>query len=136
MHLTQQLLFFFYPLSHAHLVCLFRFFEEYQVDRANHIHVRSIYPYSIRTAKCCPNRPCYLSFAGSNGAVGFNPGIPSPHKYEEIILQETNNCYRDSTDNVLYKYYEPILVELSHSCHCTYPPPIHGSGTNTPPPDM
>lgn len=114
--------------------CFWRYTEVYQVD-TSHPQAKPMFPFDIKTAKCCPGRRCYMSFTNSNGGRGFEEGIPSELKYDEIVLQQTSKCYRQPGSITLYKYYEPVIVELSRSCHCTFPPPNQQVIASTPQPD-
>ena len=61
-----------------------------------------------------------MSYRNSRGTYSFERGFPTELKYDEIVLHQTDKCYRIPGSNRLCKYYEPVIVELSRSCHCMY----------------
>lgn len=123
MYNIQQMNFYgFLPIFHT-VDIFYRYFERYRVALGSgHSDARPIYPTELVTAKCCPNRKCYLSEERGDDPPRFEEGIIKAMDTYEVILLQTDECHRRE-DNLIYYKYKPALVKISHSCHCVHPSP-------------
>jgi len=69
-----------------------------------------IYPNLLVHNKCCDDT-CYIP----SGKGKSQPGIVKQRLEKTVVLQQKDGCTSGG-----FKRYQPVIVERSLSCHCTY----------------